>query len=189
MGKTPITDNANKVNPAFRQLAPEDIPATFLASFHRYQHTDKVWADVDDVLILKEEQFIDDWDQARLKEVSMELHDCAKRGGIVLGAFDGDICIGFTAVLPDRFGSRHQYAEMTLCHVDQHYRGFGIGRALFQRTCRIAKARGIEKLYLSTHPSVETQGFYRSVGCVQAREINPEILAREPLDIQLEKHL
>ena len=142
-----------------------------------------------DALVLKEDHFIDDWDQKRLKEVSRELRDCAKSGGIVLAAMEENTCIGFTSVLPERFGSRNQYAEMPLCHVDQRFRGKGIGRELFNRTCEIARARGIEKLYLSTHPSVESQGFYRAVGCVTAEEINPDILAREPLDIQLEKCL
>ena len=170
----------------YRQLIPTDIPDTLLVDFTRYQETTYVLALVDGELIQKEDHFIDNWDQAKLASVSAYLRGCAQRGGIVVGAFAGETCIGFTAIEPDRFGSHGQYVELSYCHVTRENRGKGIGRQLFSRACQIARAQGIQKLYLSTHPAVESQGFYRAVGCVLAEEINPEILAREPLDLQLE---
>ena len=189
MAKTHITDKNNSLPVEIRALSPEDIPGTLLENFIRFQETDRVWAVSNGELIEKEDHFIDDWDQQRLARESQYLRDCAARGGIVVGAFQDDTCIGFTSIQPDRFGSRMQYAEMTMCHVTRLLRGQGIGKKLFNFSCEVAKSRGIENLYLSTHPSIESQGFYRSVGCVLAQEINPEILAREPLDIHMEKHL
>ncbi|HSP47281.1 MAG TPA: GNAT family N-acetyltransferase, partial [Clostridiaceae bacterium] len=52
--------------------------------------------------------------------------------------------------------------------------------------CEEARRMGAGKLYISSHSSEETQRFYESVGCVDAKEINPVLLAREPFDIQLE---
>ena len=185
----PITDKNKLDNIEYRQLSPEEIPDSLLINFGRQQETHRVLAMVNGQLIEKEDHFIDVWDESRLIEVAGELRDCAQAGGIVLGAFETKKCIGFSSILPDRFGSRDQYCELTLCHVTEELRGKGIGREIFRRICAIAKSKNTEKLYLSTHPSIETQAFYRAMGCVLAEEVNPEILSREPLDIQLEKSL
>ena len=49
-----------------------------------------------------------------------------------------------------------------------------------------AKAQGGKKLYISSHSAVETQRFYQAMGCVDAKELLEEHVAREPLDRQLE---
>ena len=170
----------------YRQLTSTDIPDSLLTHFTRYQETNQVLKLANGELVEKQDYFIDSWDESRLIEVTEELRECAQNGGIVLGAFDGEKCIGFSSILPDRFGSRDQYCELTLCHVTKELRGNGIGREIFRRICAIAKSQEIERLYLSTHPSIETQAFYRAMGCVLAEEINEDILSREPLDIQLE---
>ena len=140
-------------------------------------------------LKVKEDHFIDAWDESRLIEVAEELRACTTKGGIVVGAFQTENCVGFTAIEPEIFGSRSQYQELTMCHITRELRGKGFGKQLFQKTVELAQAQNIEKLYVSTHPAVETQAFYQAMGCVLAEEINKEILAREPLDIQLEFHL
>lgn len=45
---------------------------------------------------------------------------------------------------------------------------------------------GGEKLYISSHSAVETQAFYRGMGCRDAEEIDAAHAAREPFDCQLE---
>jgi GNAT superfamily N-acetyltransferase len=170
----------------YKQLTPEEIPEALLKNFTRYQETNRVIAVVDKMRIEREDHFIDDWGEKKLIETAYYLHDCAKRRGIVIGAFQENDCIGFAAIEPDRFGAQNQYLEMTFCHVSREYRGHGVGRKLFTLAADTAKTRGVGKLYISTHPSVESQAFYRAMGCVPAQEINQEILAREPLDIQLE---
>lgn len=185
----PITDKNSYDNIDYRQLTPEEIPDSLLATFSRYQVTDHVLAYVNGRLIQKEDHFIESWGEKKLIETSRYLRDCTERGGIVLGAFQDSACIGFVSIEPNRFGSYQQYRELTFCHVTSQLRGQGIGKQLFNRSCALARQSGIKSLYLSTHPAVETQAFYQAMGCVLAEEVNPEILAREPLDIQLEKHL
>jgi GNAT superfamily N-acetyltransferase len=174
---------------AYRQLSPQDIPPDLLDGFDRYQETSRVWFMEEGVLKTKEDSFIDDWDLQKRREFAAYLLEVAGRDGIVYAAFDGQRCIGFASVEPQLFGAERQYHELTTCHVDRRWRGQGIGRALFAYICQAAKNRGAIKLYISSQPSIETQAFYRSMGCVLAQEINPAILAREPLDIQLEKLL
>jgi len=45
---------------------------------------------------------------------------------------------------------------------------------------------GAEKLYISAHSSVESQAFYRSMGCAEAEEYNARHVELEPCDCQLE---
>ena len=65
-------------------------------------------------------------------------------------------------------------------------RGKGIGKELFVRAKAWAKEQGAKKLYISAHSAVESQAFYRAMGCVEAKEYNPEHVAKEPCDCQLE---
>ena len=62
----------------------------------------------------------------------------------------------------------------------------GIGKKLLNICSRKAKILGAEKLYISVHPSEETQYFCKSVGCTDAEEINYGIAEHEPESKQME---
>lgn len=69
--------------------------------------------------------------------------------------------IGVIAMLPydDRFEYLGKLGNITVevarLFVDPMYRKTGVGSLLFQHLERIAKQRGIDKLYLHTHPFLE----------------------------------
>lgn len=86
-------------------------------------------------------------------------------------------------------GSRGQYRDLTYLHVSEDMRGRGIGRKLFFTACQRALELGGEKLYIASHPAMETQLFYRMLGCTEAKEIVKKHLEEEPNGIQLEKKL
>ena len=65
-------------------------------------------------------------------------------------------------------------------------RGKGIGTALFLAAKEWAKTRGARKLYISAHSAIETQAFYRKMGCVEAAVYNQAHVEAEPYDCQLE---
>ena len=46
--------------------------------------------------------------------------------------------------------------------------------------------KGAGKLYISAHSAVESQAFYKAMGCVEAKEINAAHAEKEPFDCQLE---
>ena len=71
-------------------------------------------------------------------------------------------------------------------HVSQDMRRQGIGKELFTLTKTWANEHGAEKLYISAHSAVESQAFYKSMGCVEAVEYNQELAEKEPCDCQLE---
>ena len=49
-----------------------------------------------------------------------------------------------------------------------------------------AKQIGAIKLYISAHSAVESQAFYKSMGCVEAEIYNQKHVEDEPYDCQLE---
>ena len=49
-----------------------------------------------------------------------------------------------------------------------------------------AKQKGAKKLYISAHSAVESQAFYKSMGCVEAEVYNKKHVEDEPYDCQLE---
>jgi len=65
-------------------------------------------------------------------------------------------------------------------------RGKGIGKTLFQLSKEWAKEHGAKKLYIAAHPAIESQAFYKAMGCVEALEYSPTHVEKEPLDCQLE---
>ena len=86
-------------------------------------------------------------------------------------------------------GSRAQYMDLSHLYVSQELRGRGIGARLFSLAKQFARGHEAEKLYLSAHSAVESQAFYRAMGCVEAEEYDPAHVKAEPYDCQLECRL
>ncbi|HYK74247.1 MAG TPA: GNAT family N-acetyltransferase [Pseudoneobacillus sp.] len=173
----------------YKELLLDDLHPSLLTNFNRYQETNMVLYKDNDKYRLKRDYFVEEWDDVKKREIVQSLQQCVQIGGIVIGAFHSEHLIGFANVEGEFFGTEKQYLELPYIHVSNEYRNFGIGKQLFQLCCEKAEQKGAKKLYIAAHPSEETQHFYRSVGCIYAEEINDEILAREPLDIQLERVL
>ena len=126
------------------------------------------------------------WNNEKKTLVIEALHNCIKSGGTVIGAFINMDLIGFVSIEGEIFGINRDYLELSYIHVSNEYRNMGIGKKLFEQCCIKAKGKSATKLYIAAHPSIESQQFYRSVGCTYAVEVNKRILDKEPLDIQLE---
>lgn len=170
----------------YRRLGQGDLTPALLAGFTRYQETTRVWYHEDGHYQVKTDHFVDEWDDGKKQLVIAELRECLASGGAVVGAFLAEELVGFANVESELFGSSLQYAELPYIHVSNEARKLGIGKKLLGLACEEARLLGARKLYIAAHPSVETQYFYRAAGCTYAKEINPRILKREPLDIQME---
>lgn len=170
-------------------LGLEDLKDTFLHGFNRYQVTDQVVFKDNHLYKVKSDYFIDDWDDNKKSRVIHDLRTCIAEGGKVIGAYEEEALAGFANIKSPFFGSQMKYIELPYIHISRERRGTGIGKKLFTKCCEEAKILGAEKLYIAAHPSVESQGFYTAMGCIEAVEINEKIVSREPLDIQLEKIL
>jgi len=164
-------------------VSNEDIKDDSLIHFKRYQHTTKMLVNNEGVIEEKDTDFIDDWDHNRLKEITEELRE---DNTITLFVYHEDKVIGFGNIINELFDG---YVNVDFVHISEDYRGMRLGRKLMYAIAREAVKIGADKIYLSTHPSIESQSFYQSVGCVLAEKVNEELLALEPYDLQLELDL
>lgn len=70
--------------------------------------------------------------------------------------------------------------------ISKQERNHGIGRELFHRLCQCALKLCAKKLYICSASAEETVNFYRNLGCIDAIEVNKELYALDPRDLQLE---
>ncbi len=173
----------------YRTLSAEELTPALFGSFVRTQNVTKVWRKRNGAWVIEDDPFVDDWTPADYEFLCTCLRNTVAGNGLVLGAFSDDGLKGFASVEGEALGSRSQYRDLTSLHVSQDARRHGIGRALFKAACEFAAANGGEKLYISSHSAVETQDFYRAMGCIEAEEYSAAHVEQEPFDCQLERAL
>jgi predicted N-acetyltransferase YhbS len=115
-----------------------------------------------------------------------EVERYVEAGGTALGAFDGDRLVGLGVVVPNL---RPGTAQLAWLHVTAGRRDAGIGRRLCEALEGIARVAGDDRIVVSATPSQHTVGFYRRRGYRVMAEPLPELFAREPEDVHLEKRL
>ena len=156
-----------------------DIKSDILANFQHNQvitkkhiKSDNKW-DIIDTYELRE------WDEEKRLWLADYLRQQIQRGGAVIGAYDGELLIGFCSVDGYLYGSTAKYANLTMLFVDDRFQRKGIGKSLFTEICKHAAKIGAEKLFISAIPSVETIAFYFNLGCTDANEIITEYIDSE----------
>ena len=147
-----------------------------------YRRSEKGWE-------VRPDPFTDDWTEEERAAVVKALQETARSGGFVQAALSGEDIKGFAAVLKQPIGRRREYLDLSELHVSQEWRRRGVGRRLFAAAAAWAKEHGAEKLYISAHSSVESQAFYKAMGCVEAKEYQAFHVEKEPCDCQLERPL
>ncbi len=170
----------------YRKIRPEEICPQLLDGFDRRQEVTLCRKKAEGGFITVPNPFVDDWDREKKDFVLWAMGDILSRGGWIAGAFDGNALKGLIALEPAPLGSRGQYRELSGFWVSRESRGRGIGRALFSMAREAARDLGGEKIYISSHPAVETQAFYAAMGCREAEEYSHAHVEREPSDCQLE---
>lgn len=170
----------------YRKLGTDEITVDLFRTFRRRQIVTDCWRKENGQWVIKSDPFIDDWNQNDHKFLVRCLKNTLSTGGLVYGAFVNGELKGFTSVEGAPIGSRLQYMDLTSIHVSQDMRGQGIGRELFAAAKSFAREKNAEKLYISAHSAVESQAFYRAMGCAEAEEYISEHVEREPYDCQLE---
>lgn len=175
--------------PRYLRLSPPEIGPSFLDGFARKQQVTRCLRKSGGAWVARDIAFTDDWSAEERRALSARLQRVAADGGFVFSAWNGDVLAGFIAVAPAAFGSACAYLDLLELHVAETLRGYGIGRRLFSAAVDWARTRGADALYISAHSAVETQAFYRAMGCAEAREYNAAHVAAEPCDCQLEYRL
>ena len=121
--------------------------------------------------------------------VASEIAFCGSvvaRGGILLGAFDGERTAGLAIVHP---AFEPPLAWLAFLHVSRPSRRRGAAQALWAAATDIAVANGAESIYVSATPTESAVGFYLRQGCHLAHPVHPDLFAAEPDDIHLVRSL
>lgn len=170
----------------YRSLGTDELCGELFQGFIRRQVVTKCWRREQGAWVIRDDPFVDDWSEADYQTLVSCLKNTAETGGVVYGAFVDGTLKGFTSVEPGLFGGEHRYLDLSSIHVSQDLRGRGIGRSLFLLAKEWAGAHGAGKLYISAHSAVESQAFYRKMGCVEAKLYHQGHTDAEPFDCQLE---
>lgn len=170
----------------YRELRKDEICRELFGKFIRRQVVIKCWRRENGSWVVRDDPFVDDWTEEDYQKLVQCLRNTVAAGGFVYAAFqDGDLK-GFTSVEPGLFGGEHGYLDLSCIHVSEDMRGQGVGRVLFLAAKDWARGHGGRKLYISAHSAVESQAFYKAMGCVEAEKYHPGHVAEEPYDCQLE---
>lgn len=170
----------------YRTLGKSEIEPELFDHFIRHQVVTRCWRKVNGAWVIQDAPFVDDWTEKEYRELVRCLKRTVSTGGFVYGAFRNDVLKGFVSAEAGFLDGPCKYVDLSCIHVSEDCRRQGIGKALFLAAKQWAKCQGGEALYISAHCAVESQAFYRSMGCVDARKYNPEHVRLEPWDRQLE---
>ena len=170
----------------YRTLREEDIDRELFRSFVRRQVVDLCLRLENGEWVARQDPFIDYWSESDYQILVKCLRNTVRTGGYVCGAFSNGVLKGFVSVEKELFGGENMYHDLTSIHVSQDMRRTGIGKELFMRAAAWAKDDGAKKLYISSHSAIESQAFYRAMGCVDAAERDLRHTSAEPYDRQLE---
>ena len=173
----------------YERLDNHNFTGRSLDDFVRHQTVAECWRKINNDWRLVPNVFEENWPQAQRREIAEEVAHHINLDQTGFGAFDGERIIGFATVSLRLFGAAARYAQLVCLHVSEEYRRQGIGRKLFSLACEEARQLGADKLYISAHSSKESQAAYRALGCTPAEEINEELAAAEPYDVQMEYRL
>ena len=170
----------------YRILQAEELCRKLFGDFIRHQIVTKCWRNENGKWIIKDDPFVDDWTEKDYRILITCLKTTIQTTGFVYAAFYDKKLKGFVSVESEIFGGEQRYCDLSCIHVSEDMRNKGIGRTLFIAAKEWAKRKGAKKLYISAHSAIESQAFYKSMGCVEAEVYNQKHVEAEPYDCQLE---
>ncbi|NBJ94647.1 GNAT family N-acetyltransferase [Parablautia muri] len=170
----------------YKTLCADEICPELFQHFIRHQTVTKCWRRENGQWIIKDAPFVDDWTAQDYKVLVSCLKNTVLTGGFVYAAFYDNQLKGFVSVEPEIFGGQQRYLDLSSIHTSEDMRNKGIGKALFLAAKDWARKKGAKKLYISAHSAVESQAFYKAMGCVEAKIYHQEHVEKEPFDCQLE---
>lgn len=170
----------------YRNLHTDELCRDLFKDFIRHQKVTKCWRRENGEWVIRNDPFIDDWSEADYQTLISCLKNTLATDGFVYAAFDEERLKGFVSVEAGLFGGGQKYLDLSSIHVSEDMRNQGIGTTLFLAAKEWARNNGAGKLYISAHSAVESQAFYKKMGCVEAAVYNQKHVAEEPYDCQLE---
>ena len=173
------------------RLPAEDV--SLVATIDRSEHVDLQYCVIDGELqqvpaMITE---VPAWDPTGSGPHSVTAHvafceSVVARGGILLGAFDGERTAGLAIIHP---AFEPALAWLAFLHVSRPYRRKGAAQALWNAAADIAVENGATSIYVSATPTESAIGFYLRQGCRLVDPVHPDLFAAEPEDIHFVRSL
>ena len=173
----------------YQRLNADNFTGYSLDDFVRHQTVTECWRKIAGDWKLVPNVYEENWSQVQCREIAEDVVHHINLDQTGFGAFDDERIIGFATVSHRIFGAAARYVQLVCFQISEKYRRQGIGRKLFSMACEEARQLGADKLYISAHSSKESQAAYRALGCTPAEEVNQELAAAEPFDVQMECRL
>ena len=170
----------------YREVQADEINRDLFKDFIRRQVVTKCWRKENGIWVIREDPFTDDWSESDYRILISCLRNTVQTGGFVYAAFYMDMLKGFVSAEAELFGEERKYVDLSSIHVSEDMRNHGIGTRLFLAAKEWAGKRGADKLYISAHSALESQAFYKKMGCTEAQICLPQHTKAEPFDCQLE---
>ncbi|MDR2686236.1 MAG: GNAT family N-acetyltransferase [Oscillospiraceae bacterium] len=182
-----------------RAMRPEDLHVHMMDGFDRYQEITRIMRKNGRVKKLRKPR-VEDWNGGDNKAfVSNFIYHVYFRqyfGGEpkAFAAFRGDQVVGFAhwrSIKDQKLkrGKETDFAVLDRLFISRECRRMGLGSQLFTLCAEAARAEGSHILYINTNPAVETQAFYKSLGCVKTKTDLGPVLRAPKHDIPLEFRL
>lgn len=131
----------------------------------------------------------ENWNSGQVQELIQRFKLQLENGGKALGAYDGELLVGFGVLAPTFRGKNNDRLQVDLMYVSRNYRRQGIGSRIMQALGKEAVDRGAKYLYISSTETESAVHFYRHCGSELADDIDPELFELEPKDIHMIKKL
>ena len=173
----------------YKRLDNNNFTGNSLDDFVRHQTVTACWRKTDNDWKLVPNVYEENWSLEQRRGIAEDVVHHINLDQTGFGAFKGERIIGFATVSRRIFGMTARYVQLVCFQISEEYRCQGIGRKLFSMACEEARQLGADKLYISAHSSKESQAAYRALGCSFTEEINEELAAAEPFDVQMEYRL
>jgi len=172
-------------NIIYRELKVEQCE--YISEINASQYIGKAWREVDGKRQLVEINYQDlDWPNGYDHHYN-NLKSTILNRGSAIGAFDNNNrLLGFATINRELFGEKYKYVLLDQLFITLEHRGEGIGKKLFMLSADVARKWNADKIYICAGSAEETIAFYFAIGCKDAIEINKELYASDPRDLQLE---
>ena len=145
----------------YQRLNADNFTNHSLDDFVRRQTVTECWRKINNDWKLVPNVYQENWSQVQCREIAEDVVHYINLDQTGFGAFDGERIIGFATVSHRIFGVKARYVQLVCLQI----------------------------LYISAHSSKESQAAYRALGCTLAEEVNEELAAAEPFDVQMEYRL
>lgn len=109
-----------------------------------------------------------------------------ERGGIMVGAFHGEVLVGVGVLTPH---VRPEVAQLAYLQVSSEFRRTGVATSIVRELERKAVEFGSVSIYVSATPSDSAVNFYLSRGYEMTNQPIQELVQLEPEDIHMCKDL